>query len=98
MQQRPCDGRALQQPAQQIVTWSDRLPALFPPGSLAGATYALPNIWTDTASFAVAVSAMQTAAQRLQAASRTGDRAASANAYRAAANACGSCHREFRKR
>ncbi len=91
------DVRPLEGQAQQVADWAARLPALFPPGSDTGETNALANVWTDRPGFGQAALALGEPARRLAAAARAGDRGGFADAYRATADACGACHRKFRR-
>lgn len=59
-------------------------------------TRALPQIWTDQASFTRRGAALVVAARNLDAAARAGDAARVRAALPAVASACGACHDDFR--
>ena len=92
------DARAAAAPAQEMVSFFQGFPALFPPGSDKGETKALPSVWSDRAGFEGASATMLAAAQKLQAAANAGDAAALSAAFREAGGACGACHRGYRAR
>lgn len=83
--------------AEGIVDWSHAIPGLFPPGTEKGhKTKALPAIWSNQAGFEKAAANFQAAAAKLLAATKSGDRAAYAQAVGTTVRACKACHREFR--
>ena len=72
---------------------------LFPAGSGASAgvkTDALPNIWTDRATFDALMGRLATESGKLQAVTGGGDAAAIGAQAKATGAACGACHRQFR--
>ncbi len=76
------------------------VPGWFPPGSDRGPdeTWALPRIWQDFAGFEAAARNAQALAGRLLAAARSGDRAATAQAFATLGKeGCGGCHTPFRR-
>lgn len=84
-------GRAiiLQQIAQA-------LPDAFAQEDLTAPTRALPAIWSNSAGFATAVQAFQSATDALVEAARGGNAAAIEEAQGAVQQTCGGCHMEFR--
>jgi cytochrome c556 len=75
------------------------LPSLFEKGtgSEAGATKALPAIWEKPADFTAAAMTLETGAAKLEAAAKTGDKAATMAAFAAMGkDGCGGCHGAFR--
>jgi cytochrome c556 len=75
--------------------WAKQIPTLFPPGSDKGDTKALPEIWSDNASFAKAAATLGTAAGKLVAAAKADDKEAFAVAFKEVGGACGACHKTF---
>ncbi|WP_160939089.1 c-type cytochrome [Teichococcus coralli] len=84
--------------SQDMVTFFQGFPALFPPGSDTGDTHARPAVWSDRAEFQAAAGRMVAAASKLHEAAASGDADATATAFREAGGTCGACHRAFRAR
>ena len=85
--------------AQTIATIVPQQAALFPAGSGPEAglqTDALPNIWTDRATFDARMSDLATEARTLVMTVQAGDPAAIASQVKATGATCGGCHRLFR--
>lgn len=82
--------------AQAIVDWAHRIPTMFPPGSDAGKTRALPAIWSSKADFDKHAADLAAAATRLEAALKANDATAAKAAFRATGATCGACHRGYR--
>ena len=76
---------------------SKLIPDMFPPGSGEGETRAKPEIWQDWAKFEAASKALQTTTAKLVEAAESGDMAAIGAAAGAVGDACGGCHKPFRK-
>jgi cytochrome c556 len=70
---------------------------VFPEGSAVGDSRSKPEIWTDWAKFEEAGKALQTASADLLAAAEGGDMAAIGAAAGKVGEACGGCHKPFRK-
>jgi cytochrome c556 len=70
---------------------------VFPEGSATPESRALPEIWTDWAKFEAAGKALQAASAELVAAAEGGDMAAIGAAAGKVGDACGGCHKPFRK-
>ena len=83
--------------ADAIGAMGEQLGSLFPAGSGTGKTDALPAIWTDTAKFQKALDNGKSATAKLRDAVKGGDKAAIAQAAKAAGDACKGCHDSFRK-
>lgn len=85
--------------AVAITGMSRGLIEVFPKGSDAAAaeTRALPAIWAKPKEFQDRALAMNQAAARLVNAAMSGDRDAMANQAKALGQACGDCHKTFRK-
>lgn len=84
--------------AEDMVSFYQTFPALFPPGSDRGETKARPEAWSDRAGFERAAANMLGATQKLQAAAASGDKGAVATAFRETGATCGACHRGYRAR
>jgi len=84
--------------SQDMVSFYQGFPAMFPPGSDKGDTHARPAVWSDRADFEAASARMVEAATKLHQAAASGDAGATATAFREAGGTCGACHREFRSR
>jgi cytochrome c556 len=83
--------------AETIVTLAATVGGLFPPGSEVGESAMKPDIFAAKPRVDALVHDVRAAADRLLPATRSGDKAAIADAYRAVNDACDACHREFRK-
>lgn len=86
--------------AQTVATTARAQGKLFPSGSGPATglkTEALPNIWTDRATFDAQMAKLVTEADKLVAASNTGDATAIGAQMKATGAVCGECHRKFRK-
>ena len=70
---------------------------LFAPGSDVAESKIKPEIFAANDRIDQLIAAVQTATAKLVPAVKSGDKAAIALAYTAAANACNACHTEFRK-
>ena len=71
---------------------------VFPEGTDVGDTRAKPEIWQDKAKFEAAVKALQTATGELVSLAESGDLAAIGAQLQKVGQACGGCHKPFRKK
>jgi cytochrome c556 len=71
--------------------------AIFPEGSGAGDTDALPLIWQEQERFGQAGAALEKATADLKAAVDAGDKAGTARAFKALGDSCKGCHDRYRK-
>lgn len=76
---------------------SQLIPDMFPPGSGEGETRAKPEIWQEWAEFEAASKAFQISTAKLVEAAESGDMGAIGAAAGAVGDACGDCHKPFRK-
>ena len=76
---------------------SKLIPDMFPAGSGEGETRAKPDIWQDWAKFEAAAKALQSSTAKLVEAAESGDMGAVGAAAGAVGDACGGCHKPFRK-
>ncbi len=71
---------------------------IFPAGSDVGETRAKPEIWQDWAKFEAATKTFQAATKELARVADTGDMAAVGAQLNKVGEACGGCHKPFRKK
>ena len=70
----------------------------FVKGSDMGKTRAKPEIWSDMAGFKQELQKAVDAANKLASVAKGGDEAATKEQFKALGQACGSCHKKFRKK
>ncbi len=93
------DAKVIAANAQVVNAQSAQVPKWFPKGSGPEAgvkTEAKPNIWTDSAKFAVAAANFHTEAGKLQTISATGNIDAIKAQFRATGATCKACHDVYR--
>jgi len=90
------DPKAFAADANWLVNWSKQIPVMFPPGSESGDTKALPDIWSDRATFEKDDAAYTEAATKLAALADAGDKAGFVKQFGATGATCGACHKTFR--
>lgn len=83
--------------ADAIVAAFQHMGNAYPEGSDKGETKAKANIWTENAKFQEAGKKAFGAAVALAEATKAGDQAKSADAFKALGGACKACHEDFRK-
>lgn len=81
---------------QTMIDNFDRLPALFPEGSITPDSKALPVIWEDWANFVAIFNRAEAASREAQTAAQAGDAAAYGAALGKIGAACGECHSKYR--
>lgn len=91
------DPRGTAERIDDMLAWYPRELALFPAGSDAGDTKALPAVWTDRAGFEQSNATLVTRLQALRRAADAGDEAGFAAAFQQVGAACGGCHRAYRQ-
>ena len=85
--------------AKQIAAGSSKVASVFPPGSNAGESEALPVIWEEWSDFEGHTKTMGELATKLETAAASGDQAATLAAFgELGKNGCGGCHETFRKK
>lgn len=99
----PVDEASFVKSAADLAAATSMLDEAFPQGSdsvsLAGASNALPEIWTDMNGFTERKMALQTAARTVASQAQAGGfAAAQAAAAEQIGAACGGCHRTYRQR
>ena len=85
--------------AQAIVANAPKIPSIFPEGTNAGESEALPVIWQQWPEFEAKATNMGELAAKLEQAAASGDEAATLAAFGALGkDGCGGCHETFRKK
>jgi cytochrome c556 len=85
--------------AQEIAGNAGKIPSVFPEGTDAGESEALPVIWTQWSEFEGKAKNMQELAAQLATAAGSGDKAATLAAFaNLGKNGCGGCHETFREK
>lgn len=85
--------------ADAIKETAEYTPAMFPPGSDKGPTWALPPVWSDAAGFKAAAAKTEDLAEKLADAAKSGDVKATLAAFATLGKeGCGGCHTTFRKK
>jgi cytochrome c556 len=87
----------LQVHARALADLGAQMGALFPAGSEAGKTDALPLIWKEREPFDKRVADASRALAELRDAAAGSDKAAMAKAFKAAGETCKGCHDRYRK-
>jgi cytochrome c556 len=91
--QQPFDASVVQTQATTIVERLQQASKLFPPGSDAGETHAMPEVWSDRPGFEKAMEDAQAAARALQGVK---DEASFRPALGALGKGCKNCHDKYR--
>lgn len=85
-----------------LVQQIGKIPTLFPKDTgmaqLPGKSYAKPGIWAESDKFAAAHKTALEKAQALNAALKSGDKAAVATAHSDMGKSCGGCHEPYREK
>lgn len=90
------DERHVQAQATSLGLNAQLVSSLFPPGSDAGDTAALPGIWQRPEQFIARAEAAEREGRNLVAAAESGDTEFMVQSLKRLADACRACHREFR--
>ena len=77
--------------------YSKTVLSLFPPGSVAPESRAMPEIWSKPAEFKQAIEQLEAASHKLYEITMTGDVAAMQAQLKEVGAACSNCHDKFRK-
>lgn len=83
--------------ASALADMAAQVKSLFPVGSDAGDTEALPLIWQEQAEFNKLVADLEKSGAELRDAVAAGDKAATAKAFKAVGESCKGCHDRYRK-
>ena len=81
---------------EHIAHHARKLASLFPAGSGGGVSEASPRIWEDPTGFREHADALVDAAEKLRAAARTSEPAATRAAFRETGQTCSACHKAYR--
>ena len=83
--------------ARALAGWAKALPGMFPAGSTAANSAALPVIWSDRATFEARAADYAAATDKLAEFAKAGDNAGFAAQLGAVGKTCGACHDSYRK-
>ena len=83
--------------AATLARWARTLPSMFPKGTLAANSEALPNIWTDRAGFDAKARDFGVATEKLLSLARANDKAGFATQWAAVRQTCSACHDVYKK-
>ena len=83
--------------ARAMARWAGALPGMFPPGSTAPDSEALPTIWSDRAGFEKRAADYAAAATKLAELAGANDAAGFAAQLDVVGGTCGACHKDYRK-
>jgi cytochrome c556 len=89
-------GQAAIDQAKVFAADFDKLPTLFPEGSVTDDSAASPAIWENAAGFAAEIGKAQAQAAVILAAAEAGDMAAYGKGIQGLGAVCGECHQGFR--
>jgi cytochrome c556 len=93
------DVKVFKPNADAIVAFGKAIPGFYMVGTETGHdTKALPAIWSDRAGFEKLAANLVAAGEKMSLAAAAEDKAAFAEAFSAAGQTCGACHRGFRAR
>ena len=90
------DFRAIVPLAEDIRDWAGKMPDYFPQGSDGKPSEAAPAIWTDFDGFTKAAKDHYEAADTLVSAAKSENASDIAEAFKATAATCKSCHKSYR--
>ena len=83
--------------AMAQTRWAMTLPSLFPKGTLAANSEALPIIWSDRAGFELKAKDYAIATEKLLSRARANDKAGFATQWAAVRQTCSACHDIYKK-
>jgi cytochrome c556 len=91
------DPKALGFAARSLSGWAKAIPGMFPAGSTAANSDALPIIWSDRAGFEAKAADYAAAAAKLADLAKAGDKPGFAAQFAVVGGACKACHDTYRK-
>ncbi|MDG2535673.1 cytochrome c [Sphingomonas sp. HITSZ_GF] len=91
------DPKTLAFAARALSRWASALPGLFPAGSTAPDSDALPAIWSDRAGFEAKAADYAAATAKLADLAKAGDKPGFAAQFAAVGATCKACHDSYRK-
>jgi len=83
--------------ARALANWAKAIPGMFPAGSTAPTSDALPTIWSDRAGFEARAADYAAAATKLADLAKAGDKPGFAAQFGELGKACKACHDSYRK-
>lgn len=84
-------------PARALASWAKAIPGMFPAGSDATPSGAMPAVWKDRAGFEARAADYATAAAKLAELATANDSAGFAAQVGEVGKTCGACHSDYRK-
>jgi cytochrome c556 len=94
----PMDDAAFKKHAKDVITLASMIPEGFIPNSIVKGSAALPEIWMNFPDFTQKAMDLQNAAKALSDAAEANGAEAAKGMVQAVGQACGSCHRPYRRR
>jgi cytochrome c556 len=91
------DPKTMAFAARALAGWAKALPGMFPAGSDAAPSNALPTVWSDRAGFEAKAADYAAAAAKLAELAKAGDKPGFAAQFAEVGKACGACHSGYRK-
>jgi cytochrome c556 len=91
------DPKTLGFAARSLSGWAKAIPGMFPAGSTAANSDALPVIWSDRAGFEAKAADYAAAAAKLADLAKAGDKPGFAAQFAVVGGACKACHDTYRK-
>jgi cytochrome c556 len=94
----PMDDATFKKHAKDVVTLASMIPEGFIPNSIVKGSAALPEIWMNFPDFTQKAMDLQNSAKALSDAAEANGAEAAKGMVQAVGQACGSCHRPYRRR
>ncbi|MEP9358274.1 cytochrome c [Sphingomonas sp. KR3-1] len=91
------DPKTLAFAARALAGWAKAIPGMFPAGSSAANSGALPSVWSDRAGFEAKAAAYAAAATKLADLAKAGDKPGFAAQFAVVGGTCKACHDAYRK-
>jgi cytochrome c556 len=91
------DPKTLGFAARALSRWASAIPGMFPAGSSAANSDALPTIWSDRAGFEAKAADYAAAAAKLADLAKAGDKPGFAAQFAVVGGTCKACHDTYRK-
>jgi cytochrome c556 len=91
------DPKTLAFAARSLAGWAKAIPGMFPAGSTAANSGALPTIWSDRAGFEAKAADYAAAATKLADLAKAGDKPGFAAQFAVVGGTCKACHDSYRK-
>lgn len=91
------DPKTLGFAARSLANWAKAIPGMFPAGSAASNSEALPTVWSDRAGFEAKAADYAAAAAKLADLAKAGDKPGFAAQFAVLGGTCKACHDTYRK-